>query len=374
MTYGFIELPEDLKSILEKNKKDVKSTEKLTDKLRNAWYTTQSAGEMILQNPSQTLNVLGAWMNDKNITNIGSTISNTVNAVTTKFSGIAMSQLLVDGKITCQSAIDYLFLGFAPALNQAGVALGYSGLTQLKNAMKNGSLNVGQFIGGFSKILKGIAEEAKINGLTKEVNSDRRIYFDMTMSDSSNMQSETPDRRVEEGNDLSEFCHNMPITYDIQCELQDGKRYSKDEFRGILRDLRDKRTPITLYLGDEHFNSLILQNFSPSGQGSQKGGYEYSLQFKEITPGSIEEIEIIAFANAPTRKADSVSPSVSAIGKTKGGAITPNTQNGKNNNVTQNQAQWSEIANRVYKGNEGAYWADYAQTMKNQNKSVVFIK
>ena len=128
---------------------------------------------------------------------------------------------------------------------------------------------------------------------------------------------------------------------DASSKVEKTKRYSKDEFRGILRDLRDKRTPITLYLGDEHFNSLILQSFSPSGQGSQKGGYEYSLQFKEITLGSIEEIEIVAFENAPTRKADSVSPSVSAIGKTKSSSNvkTPNTQNGKNNNVIQNKAK-----------------------------------
>ena len=91
-------------------------------------------------------------------------------------------------------------------------------------------------------------------------------------------------------------------------------------------------------MGDEHFNELILQSFNPSGQGSQKGGYEYGLQFKEITKGSVEEIEIIAFANAPTRKADDISAGAKAIGATKGlnnGTSTPNTQKGKVNNVRQ---------------------------------------
>jgi hypothetical protein len=342
MTYGFIELPEDIKGILNQEKKDSSSTQKQKANFKDAFAKAGTAIKNSITNPTQTLSNLSTFMNDKNIKAVTSTISNTVNAVTTKFSGIAMAQLLIDGKITSKSAIEYLFLGFAPALNQAGIALGYGGLTQLKNAMLNGSLNVGQFIGGFSKIVKGIYQEAKINNIVKEFNSDRRIYFDMTMSDSSNMQSETPDRRVEDGNDLSEFCHNMPITYDVQCELQDGKRYSKAEFRGILRDLRDKRTPITLYLGDEHFNNLILQGFNPSGQGSQKGGYEYTLQFKEITKGSVEEIEIVAFANAPTRKADDVSTGAKAIGATKGGGsgvVTPSGQNGKTNNTKQKQAQ-----------------------------------
>lgn len=346
MTYGFIEIPEDIKDILNQERKNSASTQKSKANISDAF---KKAGETIknsITNPTQTINNLTNFLNDKNIQAVGGVLSNTVNAITTKFSGIAMAQLLVNGKITSQTALDYLFLGFAPALNQTGVALGYGGLTQIKNAMKSGSINVGQFIGGFSKILKGIYDEAKINNIVKEFNSDRRIYFDMTMTDSSNMQSETPDRRVEKGNDLSEFCHNMPITYDVQCELQDGKRYSKEEFRGILRDLRDKKTPVTLYLGEEHFNNLILQGFSPNGQGSQKGGYEYSLQFKEITKGSVEEIEIVAFANAPMRRADDVNASVKAISNTSNNisnsskqVSTPNTENGKTNNVKQKQSK-----------------------------------
>ena len=347
MTYGFIEIPEDIKDILNQDKIDSASTQKQTANFKDAFSKASSAIKNSITNPTQTLNNLGTFLNDKNVKAVGSTISNTVNAVTTKFSGIAMAQLLLDGKITAKSAADYLFLGFAPALNQAGIALGYGGLTQLKNAMMSGTINVGQFISGFSKILKSIYEEARINNVLEKFNSDRRIYFDMTVSDSSNMQSETPDRRVEEGNDLTEFCHNMPITYDVQCELQDGKRYSKAEFRGILKDLRDKKVPITLYLGDEHFNDLILQGFNPNGQGSQKGGFEYSLQFKEITKGSVEEIEIVAFVDAPTRQADDVTAGSKAIGTKKSGAKTPSTQNGKTNNTKQKQANsGKQIKNR----------------------------
>lgn len=361
MPYGFIELPENLESILNQDIQDVEATEKLGDKLKNGFNKAKTSVKNAIQNPTQTIKNLATSITPANITKIGSTLSNTITDVTTKYSGIALSQLLIDGKITCKSAADYLFLGLAPALNQAGIALGYGGIEQLKNAMLNGSLNVGQFVSGLSKICKGIYEEAKINNLLKENDNfeDRCIYFDMTTSDSSNMQSETPDRRVEEGNDLSEICHNMPIIYDIQCELQDNKRYSKAEFRRIFRELRDKKTMVTLYLGDEHFNNVILQNFSPSGQGSQKGGYEYNLQFKEITPGSIEEIEIVAFANAPTRKADEVSPSVKAISSNnniKSGTTRPNTQKGKNANVKQSApkngaSELFKIGNKIYQAN-----------------------
>ena len=151
---------------------------------------------------------------------------------------------------------------------------------------------------------------------------NNRIYFDMTLSDSSQYQSETPDRRVEKGNDLTEFCHNLPVTYSVNCELQDGKRYSKDEFRGLFVQLRDKRVPITLYLGDEHFNQLILQEFSPNGQGSQKTGYEYTLNFKQITYGSIEEVVLQSFATAP-------SSAIGGSGSGSGSSGVKNTSNAK---------------------------------------------
>ena len=41
--------------------------------------------------------------------------------------------------------------------------MGYSSLNELKNAMTNGSLNVGEFIGGFSNAVRSIYEFAKNN-------------------------------------------------------------------------------------------------------------------------------------------------------------------------------------------------------------------
>ena len=112
MTYGFIELPENLKDILNQEKKHSASTQKQTANFKDAFGKPGQAIKNIVTNPTQTMNTLGTFLNDKNVQAVTSTISNTVNTVTTKFSGIAMAQLLVGGKITCQSALDYLFLGF----------------------------------------------------------------------------------------------------------------------------------------------------------------------------------------------------------------------------------------------------------------------
>lgn len=339
MPYGFIEIPQENKT--NKDEKDQKSTTKLKDKLTSAFKSASNAVKNAVTNPTETLKKLGTYMNGANLKNLGSTISNTMTTVATKYSGIALAQLLVDGKITNKVALDYLFLGLAPALRQTGIAMGYSSLNQLKNAMANGTLNVGEFIGGLSNALKSIYEIARNNNLRKDSENKNIIYFDMTLSDSANYQSETPDRRVENGNDLSEFIHNMPETYDVQAELQDGKRYSKEELRGLFVQLRDRKVPITLYLGDEHFDSLLLQSFSPSGQGSQKGGFEYSLQFKKLNVGSIEEIEIIAFANAPVPIGNSNNGSSSgnsnSRNKNNNANKLPNGQNGRTERAKQKE-------------------------------------
>lgn len=336
MPYGFIEVPYDLTKEEDKEKNTTKETEQkksIKDKISDAYNKADSSIRNAIDNPTQTIKNLSNYMNGDTMKRIGGTLSNTFDTVTTKYSGIALCQLLVDGKVTSKSALDYLCLGVAPALNQTGIAMGYSSLTQIKNALSNGTINVGQFISGLSNTVKSIYEIAKVDNRKEKSTQNNRIYFDMTLSDSSQYQSETPDRRVEKGNDLTEFCHNLPVTYSVNCELQDGKRYSKEEFRELFKQLRDKRVPIILYLGEEHFNQLILQEFSPNGQGSQKGGFEYTLNFKQITYGSIEEVVLQSFAKAPSSNIGG-SGDGSSSGNTPS---TPNTQKAKTSSQKQNK-------------------------------------
>lgn len=371
MTYGFIELPPNLDKLVEDTLAiHSKSTQKIQINLEDARKKAGAFVQNSINNPTQTIKELGKFLNDQNVQAVGSTISNTVNLATTKYSGIAIAQLLIDGKVTCKSALDYLFLGIAPALNQTGVALGYTSLTQIKTALTNGSINVGQFVSGLSGVLKGIYNIAKDNGAIEEQNANRRIYFDMTLSDSSQYQSETPDRRVEKGNDLSEFCHNLPPTFDVQAELQDGKRYSKEEFRGLLTALRDKMTPVTLYLGDEHFDSVILQNFSPNGQGSQKGGYEYSLQFKQIQVGAVEEIVITAFATAPSSNVSAGTQAIAGSRQVKSATTVPNTQKAKTENAKQTEPNASQLRQKFSSLENYTYNLLYGK--RENQKSVVF--
>lgn len=239
---------------------------------------------------TQKVKDLATYMNDNR-----DKISGLMTTIGSKFSGIAVTQALINGKVTSREALDYLFMGFAPALGVQGSLMGYSGLNQMKEALFDGSINVGAFVSGFTRTLKG-ATDLKDMLTKKNVEiAPNVVEFDLTISHSESYQSETPDRRVQSGQSLNEYVHNMPETIEVQCALQEGKRYSKAEFRAILEYLRNRKETVQLVLGDEIFDSLILTNFNPN-HDCTKSGMDYTLSFKKIHRSDIQnnvEVNII---------------------------------------------------------------------------------
>jgi len=282
-TYGALILPYDLTIAKEQNKIQInaKIVTNFCGKLQSALKNSPQTIKNAITNPTQTFKNLADYMKDNR-----QEISGVMNTIGSKFSGIAVTQAIINGKVTSREALDYLFMGFAPALGIQGSLMGYSGLHEMKDAFSNGTINVGQFVNGFSKTLKG-ATDLKDMLSKKEPNQKGNILeFDLTLSHSESYQSETPDRRVQSGQTLNEFIHNMPITFEVQCALQEGKRYSKTEFRAILENLRKEKKTVSLILGDEIFDNLILTNFNPT-HDCTKSGMDYTLSFKKITRSDV---------------------------------------------------------------------------------------
>lgn len=286
LTYGALILPYDIKLAEEENKPDTdpKDTTKKEGKLKSALKKAGNATKNAITHPEQSIKSLVKYMSDKrNIDKLGSTFG----VIGDKFSGIAVAQAIMDGKVTSREALDYLFMGFAPALGVTGSLFGYSGLIQMKEALSNGRIDVGGFIYGFRTTLKGIVDLKDMITKDNVQKSANVLEFDLTISHSETYQSETPDRRVQSGQSLNEYVHNMPVTFEVQCALQEGKRYSKAEFRAILDNLRKSKMVVSLVLGDEIFENLILTNFNPTHDCS-KSGMDYTLSFKQILWGEIE--------------------------------------------------------------------------------------
>lgn len=307
MTYAKIILPYNpTDQQVSTNPKDKLS---LKGKLKSALNKAGSSIKNAVQNPGQTMGNLGKYMQQNS------------DALVNKFSGIAMTQLMIDGKITNKDALNYLFLGALPALNQTYAALRYSGVEQMKQALSSGSINVGAFVNSFSKTLKSVTD---LKNKVKNIDSFKAkniIELDVTYSHQEQYMSESGDRRVQEGMTWSEFIHNLPETFSLNCGIQDGKRYSVQEFKDTLKLLRLKKMPFSIEIDEELTENVVLQNFAPSREGATNG-LEYVLEFKKVRVGTVETAEISIQA-LPT----SVTEAGAGGGDATGSVAMPNIPN-----------------------------------------------
>lgn len=285
-TYGALILPFDKDEIFNKNKvkNNPKSVQDFKGKLRSALNLNNNQNLLLgaIKHPTQTFSVLSSYMKDERTQMNGLTI-----LIGSKFSGIAVAQALINGKVTSKEALDYLFMGFAPALGVTGSLLGYSGLNQIKDALAQGTIDVGAFISGFTRTLKGVIDLKDMLARKNQSLPNEVLLLDLTLSHSEQYQSETPDRRVQNGQSLNEYIHNLPETIDIQCALQEDKRYSKAEFRAIIQEIRKRKDLVTLILGNETFDNLMITNFVPN-HDCTKSGMDYTMSFKRIVRNDID--------------------------------------------------------------------------------------
>lgn len=297
ITYGALILPFNKDEILKQNKvkNNPKTVQDFKGKLRSALKLSDDENLILgaIKHPTQTFTTLSSYMKDERAEQSGLT-----TIIGSKFSGIAVAQAIASGQVTTQEALDYLFMGFAPALGIQASLMGYSGLNQMKDALANGTIDVGAFISGFTRTLKGVIDLKDMLKKKNDDNSSNIIEFDLTISHSENYQSETPDRRVQSGQSLNEYVHNMPDTFQVQCALQDGKRYSVPEFRAIMKQVQLQKEVVSLVLGNDFFDNLILTEFSPSSDCS-KSGFDYTLGFKKITRSDVDTSKEVTIQQAP---------------------------------------------------------------------------
>lgn len=308
-SYGAILIP--LEEEEKEQDKNIKQKNNLKNKLSSAFKNTGTTIKQGFKNATQELKSAANELLGGDSTAMTSLIS--------KFSGIAVAQAILDGKVSSQEALDYLFMGFAPALGVQGSLMGYSGLNQLKDALKSGSINVGAFVNGLTRTIKGGRQLAK-DVVNKQSNYNI-IEIDLTVSHSESYQSETPDRRVQNGQSLNEYIHNMPITYNVQCALQDNKRYSAGELKRIIQEIRRTKKVVSLILGEEKYDNLVLTDFTPNSDCT-KSGMDYTLAFKKITWSEIETNAQVTIQKIPiVDTEDTLNLSTGSLGGVSSGDI-----------------------------------------------------
>ena len=223
--------------------------------------------------------------------NTAKLIINNADELTSKFSVIALVQLLEQGKISNETAFGYLTQGFPQALGQTAIALGFQSVEQLKTALKSeNGVNVQQFIKAFENAGTALVDFFSGQKTREDVEGYDVIEIDAVISDSRNYSAETPDRRVQSGQTFQEYVHNLPDMFSIDCYLQDNRNYSGDEFEDRLLNIRSRKIAVDVILGDIVKKTCVLTNFFPKRGAAS--GYPYSLEFKKIGIGAVQLIPL----------------------------------------------------------------------------------
>lgn len=211
-----------------------------------------------------------------------------LNDINSKFSVIAMAQLAKDGRISNKDAINYFCTGFSNQLGLTAVSMGYQTVDACVSALKDGSINGTQFLSNIGKYTSFLSRQDDI----VNINREQVIIIDSVLSEQpGDRQIETAERRVENGQTLTEFLHNMPETFTLNCAFYEGENYTWSDFKGYMDYLIDKKTEVTLQLGDDAYNHLVLTQFTPN-RDTPTSARTYDLGFKKLGVGSVSTVII----------------------------------------------------------------------------------
>lgn len=207
-----------------------------------------------------------------------------LNDVNSKFSVVAMTQLMKDGRISNADALNYFCTGFGNQLGLTAVSMGYQTADACKEALANGTINANQFLSNIGKFTASLEREKQI----ENINREQIIIIDSVLNETvGERQIETAERRVEAGQTLTEFLHNMPETFDLNCAFYEGENYTWSDFKYYMDYLIDKKIEIQLQLGDDTYSHLVLTQFAPTRDMATPARM-YQLSFKRIAVGSVE--------------------------------------------------------------------------------------
>lgn len=202
---------------------------------------------------------------------------------TQKYATAGLTKIINGEPITNQSMMDGLFNGYAPALDMTAVQIGYNSIKEMQVAVKNGNINVANFMQGFSGALSSIVNNKK--QATDYSYLGDEITIDMVVDIDRQNIAETPDRRVQSGQVYNEYIHILPKLISFTGKIKDGGKYSADEYEEILDNVFQSKKPFTFRAGDKVYENYVFTSFIPANNFEQS--LNFTAEIKKIEVGEI---------------------------------------------------------------------------------------
>lgn len=207
---------------------------------------------------------------------------------TQKYAVAALTMIINQKPVTNQMMLDSLFNGLAPALNITAAQTGFNSLMEMKNAIKAGNINIANFMQGFSNGLSIVTDS--MTGSQDYSKYGEEIVIDLLTNFSRNYISETPDRRVQEGQTYNEYLHNLPLTLTFSGMIKDGENYSAHEFSDRLEEVMLNKVPFTFRAGRKIFENYVFTSFRPIRE--TENGINFEAEIKLIEKGDVEFVKV----------------------------------------------------------------------------------
>lgn len=237
---------------------------------------------------SQAVNTAKSKISNFDIKSVAKNITlQSATEFTQKYAVGALTTVINGQPITNQTMADSLFNGLAPALELTAFQSGFNSLSQMKNAVCSGNVNIPNFLNGLESGLN-LVEDSKSKIDYSKYGDE--IVIDLTVEFSRDELTESADRRVESGQIFNEYIHNLPEILFFKGIVKNKKNYSCDEFCDLLENVKIARRPFTFRAGSKIFESYVFTYFKSLTQNVNC--LEFDAEIKKFTSGTIELVKV----------------------------------------------------------------------------------
>ena len=184
--------------------------------------------------------------------------------MTQRYVTAALSKIISGEPITSKTVLDTLFNTYAPAFNGMLEQMGYNSIMQMKYAAQAGTLNVPNFLTGFSNSL-AVAAEIFLNDSRMQKYGEE-LPIDVVESFKSVYKNLVAVHPYSEGVEIHDYIKSLG---NVDLELKGHVRNNAAELSGLgdfsnkINDARVLKKPIILRIGKTIYENVLIIDYVP---------------------------------------------------------------------------------------------------------------
>ena len=178
-----------------------------------------------------------------------------------------LSDIILGEKISDEKMLDLFFNKYAPVLNMKCLQMGYSGLAEMKTAIKNRSgLNMQSFVQGLSDGLEAVRNENKLNNIYKNYGEEIPIDVVKKCDFSFSGESFIHNISLEDISKLhpNDNTNRVLIKFEGNVNNESGDLVKSNTIIQKLARVLSSKSLVALRVGKDVFENCLIAQLNPS--------------------------------------------------------------------------------------------------------------